>query len=157
MTRRKVIDKRVLAPDAKYGNFIVSQLVNYVMSHGKKVKAEQIVYFSIKIASKKCCKDPIEFFETLIDNLKPRYEVKSRRIGGSTYQVPIEVRSKRAVSLALKWLVSFAKKRSTEKGMFQKLAGEMCDVFNKRGASIKKLEDTHKMAEANQAFSHYRW
>lgn len=157
MTRRKVSNKIHLAPDAKYKNVAVRQLINYLMVDGKKNKAEKIVTFSLSIASNKCEMSPVEFFKVLIANLKPQYEIKARRIGGSIYQVPMEVRSDRGIVLALKWLVLYAKKRRSERGMSNKLVAEMCDVFNKRGLSMKKLEDTHKMAEANQAFAHYRW
>ena len=112
---------------------------------------------SLSAASKKFEIKPIEFFKVLISNLKPQYEIKARRIGGSVYQVPMEVKPARGIVLALKWLVLYAKKRRSERGMSNKLVAEMCDVFNKRGLSMKKLEDTHKMAEANQAFAHYRW
>lgn len=138
-------------------NPLIYKLTNYLMLDGKKTKAENILSSSLKKASTKYNKNRTDFLEIVVGNIKPKYEVKSRRIGGSTYQVPIEIRPSRSISLALKWLVIFAKKRLNEKTMSSKLASEMCDAFMKKGGAVKKMEDTHKMAEANQAFAHYRW
>lgn len=157
MSRKKRSEPRKIYPDSLYGSIIVTKLVNYLMVNGNKARAEKIVINSLKYSSRKCHESEVQFLEKLVDNIKPEYEVKSRRIGGSTYQVPIDVRGARATSLALKWLVMFAKKRSHDKGMENKLSSEMCDAFYKKGLAVKKMEDTHKMAQANQAFAHYRW
>ena len=157
MPRKKISEIRRINPDAKYGSLIIGQLINYVMKEGKKNKAENLVYKSLKLASLNIKKDPAELFAIILDNLKPFYEVKPRRIGGSTYQIPVEVKPKRSLALALKWLVMYARNRHKEKEMKLKLSGEMIDAFLKKGDAYKKKEDTHKMAESNQAFAHYRW
>lgn len=157
MSRRNTSKNRSIIPDARFGSIVISRLINYLMSNGNKSKAEKIAFSSLDLVSSKQKQDPIKIFETILDNLKPSLEVRSRRIGGSTYQVPMEVRPSRSLSLALKWLVSSAKKRSNERGMIFKLSGEMEDAFLKRGSAYKKMEETHKMAESNQAFAHFRW
>lgn len=157
MSRRRAAEKRDITPDAQYGNIIIAKLINYMMFKGKKAQAEKIVYGAISNLAKKIKKDPVESFEEIIENLKPLVEVKSRRVGGATYQVPIEVKPNRALSSALKWLVSAARGKKSEKTMVDKLSAELVDAYNKKGNAYKKKEDTHKMAEANKAFSHYRW
>jgi small subunit ribosomal protein S7 len=157
MSRRNSSKNRSITPDPKFGNIVLARLINYLMSNGNKSKAEKIAFGALEILAKKGNKEPIEIFEATLDNLKPNFEVRSRRIGGSTYQVPMEVRPSRSLSLALKWLVSSAAKRSSEKSMMLKLASEMHDASLKKGAAYKKMEETHKMAESNQAFAHFRW
>lgn len=134
----------------------MAKFTNSIMVDGKKSVAERIVYDAFSIIEEKAKEEPLKIFEQAIDNVRPMIEVKSRRVGGSTYQVPTEIRPSRRTALGIRWLIGFAKKRS-EKGMARKLAGELLDAANKRGAAIKKREDTHKMAEANKAFAHYRW
>jgi len=143
-------------PDPKYHSPLVAKFVNSLMRKGKKNTAESILYRSLDLIKKKTEEEPIKIFEKAIDNVRPVIEVKSRRVGGSTYQVPVEVRSNRRLSLSIRWVINYAKARS-EKTMEAKLAGELLDAANNRGAAIKKKEDTHKMAEANKAFAHYRW
>ena len=157
MSRRRAAEKKDIVADAQYGSIIIAKLINYVMSKGKKSQAEGIVYGAIGNLAKKIKKDPVESFEEIVENLKPLVEVRSRRVGGATYQVPIEVRPSRALSSALKWLASAARSRKGEKTMIDKLSAELADTYNKKGAAYKKKEDTHKVAEANKAFSHYRW
>ena len=156
MSRRRQAEKREIFADPKYGNKVITKLINYTMLDGKKSAAEKIVYGALDIASGKLKQDPVDLFEAVLDKVRPSVEVRSRRVGGATYQVPVEVRSARAVALALRWLVAAARNRN-EKEMQQRLAGELVDAFNERGASVKKREDTHKMAEANKAFAHFRW
>jgi small subunit ribosomal protein S7 len=143
-------------PDPKYGSKLVAKFINNIMRMGKRSVAERILYESFDIIAERSKQDPLEVFTKALDNVKPTLEVKSRRVGGSTYQVPVEVRSSRRVALAIRWIISYAQQRS-EKSMMQKLAGELLDAANNRGASVKKKEDTHRMAEANKAFAHYRW
>ena len=143
-------------PDPKYGSKLVAKFINNVMRMGKRSTAERILYESFDIIAERSKQDPVEVFTKALDNVKPTLEVKSRRVGGSTYQVPVEVRSSRRVALAMRWIINYAQQRS-EKSMMQKLAGELLDAANNRGASVKKKEDTHRMAEANKAFAHYRW
>ena len=157
MSRRRAAEVKATNPDARYRSIVIAKFINYIMNDGKKSKAETIVYKSIQNLSKKTNKDVVEVFESIIETLRPVIEVKSRRVGGSTYQVPIEVRSNRALSLALKWLTSAARARKSEKNMVDKLSNELFDAYNKSGMAYKKREDTHKMAEANKAFAHYRW
>jgi len=157
MSRRRAAEIKSVTPDANYKSVVIAKFINYIMLDGKKSKAEKIVYQSVVNLSNKVEKNPIEAFEEIIDNLRPLIEVKSKRVGGATYQVPMEVRSSRSLSLALKWLASSARSRKTEKTMVGRLSGELVDAYNKKGAAYKKKEDTHKMAEANKAFSHYRW
>jgi len=143
-------------PDPKYKSKLVSKFINCLMVDGKKSVAESILYDALGIIETKIKEPPLKVFEKAMDNAKPRVEVKSRRVGGSTYQVPVEVRSTRQTALGIRWLISFARKRS-EKSMSQRLAAELMDAAGHRGATMKKREDTHKMAEANKAFAHYRW
>jgi small subunit ribosomal protein S7 len=156
MPRRREIPERVIIPDPKYGNKLVSKFVSSMMRSGKRSVAESLIYNAFNIIEDKTKEPPLKVFEQAVDNVKPVIEVKSRRVGGSTYQVPTEIRTSRRTALAIRWVIGFARKRS-EKGMAQKLAGELLDAANKRGASVKKREDTHKMAEANKAFAHFRW
>jgi len=156
MPRRREVPKRDILPDPKYGSRLVTKFINNVMRKGKKSVAEQILYESFDIIAKRTKQDPLEVFKKALDNVKPVLEVKSRRVGGSTYQVPVEVRSSRRTALAIRWLIGYSQQRS-EKSMTHKLAGELMDAANNRGASVKKKEDTHRMAEANKAFAHYRW
>ena len=145
-----------VVPDTKYGSLLLSKFINNVMKEGKKSLAEKICYEALSIAEEKSKEPALSLFEKVIANVSPEVEVKSRRIGGSTYQVPVEVRPDRKVALAIRWIISFAKKRQGN-SMAEKLAFEFLDAASKKGASIKKKEDTHKMAEANKAFAHYRW
>ena len=156
MPRRRVVAKREVLPDPKFGNVTLAKFMNHVMISGKKSVAETIVYGALEIVQAKLNKDPLEAFDEALENIAPMVEVKSRRVGGATYQVPVEVRSERAQALAIRWLIGAARKRN-EDTMVGRLAGELLDASNNRGASVKKREDTHKMAEANKAFSHYRW
>ncbi|MSO13320.1 30S ribosomal protein S7 [Rickettsiales endosymbiont of Trichoplax sp. H2] len=157
MSRRRAAEIKNITPDANYKSIVIAKFINYLMQNGKKAKAEKIVYESIDNLSGKIKKEPVEAFEEIVDNLRPLIEVKSRRVGGATYQVPMEVRSSRALALALKWLVNAARSRKSEKTMVDRLSNELIDAYNKKGMAYKKKEDTHKMAEANKAFSHYRW
>jgi small subunit ribosomal protein S7 len=156
MPRRGAVPKREVLPDPIYGNELVSRFVNRLMLDGKKGTADRIVYGAFDLIQEKTGKDPIEVFEQAVNNIKPILEVRPRRVGGATYQVPVEVRAERRQTLALRWLVTFARKRG-EKTMADKIAGEIMDAANNTGASIKKREEMHKMAEANKAFAHYRW
>lgn len=157
MSRRRAAETRPIIPDANYKSTLVAKFVNYMMHDGKKAKAERIVHQSIENLSKKSQRHPVEVFEEVVESLRPIVEVKSRRVGGATYQVPVEVRTTRSLSLALKWLSSAARSRKSEKTMVDKLSNELVDAYHKKGIAHKKREDTHKMAEANKAFSHYRW
>lgn len=156
MPRKREVVHRAVLPDPKHHSPLVAKFVNSLMRQGKKSTAESILYRSLDLIAKKTEEEPIKIFEKAIDNVKPVIEVKSRRVGGSTYQVPVEVRSGRRLSLSIRWVINYAKARS-EKTMEGKLAGELLDAANNRGSAIKKKEDTHKMAEANKAFAHYRW
>lgn len=156
MPRKRSIDKREILPDPKYGDRLLAKFVNGLMSKGKKSTAENIIYSALDIIADKAKDDPLKIFRAAMENVKPLVEVKSRRVGGSTYQIPVEIRPDRRNALSMRWLISYARQRS-EKSMEEKLAAEFLDAANNRGASIKKKEDTHKMAEANKAFSHYRW
>ncbi|MFH2011778.1 MAG: 30S ribosomal protein S7 [Pseudomonadota bacterium] len=156
MPRRREVPKRNILPDPKYKDINVAKFINIVMLDGKKSVAESITYGFFDIIREKTKSDPVKIFQKALDNVKPVIEVKSRRVGGSTYQVPMEVRPERRVALGIRWLINFAKKRQ-EKTMAEKLAAEILDAANGRGAAFKKKEDTHKMAEANKAFAHYRW
>ena len=156
MPRRREIPKRELPADPLYNSTLVSKFINTVMSDGKRSTAERILYKSFEIIKERTGDDPMKVFKKAVDNVKPALEVKSRRVGGSNYQVPIEVRPTRRTALAIRWLISYAQSRG-EKTMQDKLAGEILDAANNRGNAIKKKEDTHKMAEANKAFAHYRW
>jgi small subunit ribosomal protein S7 len=156
MPRRREVPERVIVPDTKYNSKLVSKFVKSIMKDGKKSIAESILYDAMDVIEKKTGEPAIKIFEQALENAKPMIEVKSRRVGGSTYQVPTEIRPSRRTALGIRWIIDFARKRS-EKGMVNKLSAELLDAANKRGASIKKKEDTHKMAEANKAFAHYRW
>ena len=156
MPRRREITKREILPDSKYNSELVAKFINNLLLRGKKSIAESILYGAFDIIEKKTKELPVEVFEKAVNNVKPVIEVKSRRVGGSTYQVPTEVRQARRVSLGIKWLIENARKRAG-KSMKEKLAAELIDAANSRGASVKKKEDVHKMAEANKAFAHYRF
>jgi small subunit ribosomal protein S7 len=156
MPRRKVVRKKRTQVDPIYKDSLVSRCIASVMREGKKSLAEQIVYGAFEIVAAKSRREALEVFRKAIDNLRPQVEVKSRRVGGSTYQVPVEVRAERRTALAIRWLITYAKQRN-ERTMREKLAGEMLDAFNNHGNAVKKREDTHRMAEANKAFAHYRW
>ena len=157
MSRRRKADKREIIPDTKFNDKVLSKFINIVMYDGKKSKSEKIVYDALDIASKKLkISKPIDLFKTALNNVKPGIEVRSRRVGGATYQVPVEVRNERAQALAIRWIVGASRKRN-EKSMVDRLAQELADAHENKGTSIKKKEDTHKMAEANRAFAHYRW
>ena len=156
MPRRREVTKREILPDPKYKNTLVAKFVNNVMRRGKKSVAEGILYGALDIIQERAKEDPLKLFEKSVSNVKPIIEVKSRRVGGATYQVPTEVRPERRTALAIRWLINYAKERS-EKSMEEKLAGELIDAANNRGGAVKKREDVHKMAEANKAFAHYRW
>jgi len=156
MSRRRRADKREIVPDAKFGDLVVSKFMNTLMWQGKKSVAEIIVYGAFDIIKKKSGQDPLKVFHEALDNVKPAVEVKSRRVGGATYQVPVEVRTERRQTLAIRWLIDAARHRG-EHSMNERLSGELLDAANRRGSAIKKREDTHRMAEANKAFAHYRW
>ncbi|AXA36175.1 MAG: 30S ribosomal protein S7 [Candidatus Hydrogenedentota bacterium] len=158
MARRRVATKRVIPPDQKYGSELVSKFINCVMERGKKSVAQTIVYKAIEAGAKRVAEtqDQLEFFLKALENVKPILEVKSRRVGGANYQVPVEVRPERRVSLAMRWIIQAARSRG-EKTMAERLANELFDAFNNTGIAVKKKEDTHRMAEANKAFAHYRW
>jgi len=156
MPRRREVPQRKVEPDSKYNNKLVLKFIKSIMRDGKKSTAELILYNALDIIEKKTNEYPIKTFEQALDNVRPMIEVKSRRVGGSTYQVPTEIRPSRRTALGIRWIIGFSRKRS-EKSMASKLAAEILDAANKRGASVKKREDTHKMAEANKAFAHYRW
>jgi small subunit ribosomal protein S7 len=156
MPRRREIPERIIVPDAKYNSKLVSKFIKSIMKDGKKSIAESMLYDALDIIEKKANEPALKIFEQALEHVKPMIEVKSRRVGGSTYQVPTEIRPSRRTALGIRWIIDFARKRS-EKGMVNKLASEILDAANKRGATIKKKEDTHKMAEANKAFAHYRW
>jgi small subunit ribosomal protein S7 len=157
MPRRREIAKRVIAPDPVYNSALVTKFVNTVMNAGKRSTAEQILYRSFNIIKERTGDDPLKVFKKAVDNVKPSLEVKSRRVGGSNYQVPIEVAPNRRLSLSIRWLVGYARSRGDGKTMEEKLANELMDAANLRGGAVKKREDTHRMAEANKAFAHYRW
>jgi small subunit ribosomal protein S7 len=157
MPRRGYIAKREVLPDPIYNSKVVTKLVNQIMLKGKKGTAEQICYNAFELIKEKTGKNPLEVFETAMKNIIPVLEVKARRVGGANYQVPIEVRADRRQTLGLRWLINYSRKRGGEKTMEGKLAGEIMDAANNAGGTVKKREDTHKMAEANKAFAHYRW
>jgi len=157
MPRRREVPKRIILPDPKFGSEKLAKFINMVMKGGKKAVAERILYDALdSIAAKKDGVDPMEVLDSALENVAPMVEVKSRRVGGATYQVPIEVRATRRQALAMRWLIEAARKRG-EKSMNLKLAGELMDASEQRGSAVKKREDTHRMAEANKAFAHYRW
>jgi small subunit ribosomal protein S7 len=156
MPRRATIDKREVLPDPVYNSRLVTKFINNVTRDGKKTVAERIFYGALGLIEERTGDDPLKLFKKAVDNVKPQVEVKSRRVGGSTYQVPMEVSFDRQQSLAIRWLIGFAQSRH-EKTMMEKLAGEFIDAASMRGAAVKKRDDTHRMAEANKAFAHYRW
>jgi len=156
MPRRRVVAKREVLPDPKFGNVTLAKFMNMVMISGKKSVAERIVYGALDIVAEKTTQDPIEVFDEALEKIAPLVEVKSRRVGGATYQVPVEVRPARRQALAMRWLVEYSRGRG-EKSMAQRLAGELIDASQSKGAAVKKREDVHRMAEANKAFSHYRF
>lgn len=156
MPRRRVVAKREILPDPKFGNVTLAKFMNHVMVSGKKAVAERIVYGALDMVEERAKKNPIEVFEEALENIAPAVEVKSRRVGGATYQVPVEVRPSRRTALAMRWLVEYSRNRG-EKSMAQRLAGELMDASQNKGAAVKKREDVHRMAEANKAFSHFRF
>ncbi len=156
MSRRRRPEKRVILPDPRYGDLVLSKFMNNLMLDGKKSAAERIVYGALETVEQRAKKDPVQTFHEALDNVKPGIEVRSRRVGGATYQVPVEVRLERREALAIRWLIIAARKRN-ENTMEERLAAELADAVQNRGTAVKKREDTHKMAEANRAFSHYRW
>ena len=156
MSRRRQAEKREILPDPKFGDIVVTKFMNSVMRDGKKLVAESIVYDAFEQIESKAKADPLGVFHQALDNVMPSVEVRSRRVGGATYQVPVEVRSERKQALAIRWLIAAARNRN-ERTMTDRLSGELLDAFNNRGTAVKKREDTHRMAEANRAFSHYRW
>ncbi len=156
MSRRHAAEKREVLPDAKYGDLVLTKFMNNLMIDGKKSVAERIVYSAMNRVEDKIKRAPIEVFHEALENIQPSVEVRSRRVGGATYQVPVEVRPERAQALAIRWLIKAARARN-ENTMEERLAGELLDAVQSRGTAVKKREDTHKMADANKAFSHYRW
>lgn len=156
MPRRRVVAKREVLPDPKFGNITLAKFMNHVMVSGKKAVAESIVYGALEVVESRLKEDPVAAFETALENIAPSVEVKSRRVGGATYQVPVEVRPSRRIALAMRWMVDYARSRG-EKSMAQRLAGEIIDAQQNKGGAVKKREDIHRMAEANKAFSHFRF
>ena len=156
MSRRRVATKREIIPDPRFGSILLTKFMNMIMESGKKSIAEGIVYGALDVIGSKGHSEPLEVLSKALENVQPRVEVKSRRVGGATYQVPVEVRPSRRMALAMRWLIDASRKRN-ERNMPAKLAGELMDAFESRGSAAKKREDTHRMAEANKAFSHYRW
>ena len=156
MSRRHAAEKREFYPDPKYGDVVLTKLMNALMLDGKKSVAERIVYGAFDEIERKSKQDPLQIFHSALDNVKPQVEVRSRRVGGATYQVPMEVRGERAQALAIRWLIETSRKRS-ENTMTSRLSSELMDAAENRGAAVKKREDAHRMAEANKAFAHYRW
>jgi small subunit ribosomal protein S7 len=156
MPRRRVVAKREILPDPKFGNVTLAKFMNHVMVSGKKAVAERIVYGALQTVSERTNRDPVEVFEEALENIAPLVEVKSRRVGGATYQVPVEVRPSRRTALAMRWLVEYSRNRG-EKSMPMRLAGELIDASQNKGGAVKKREDVHRMAEANKAFSHFRF
>ena len=156
MSRRHAAEKREILPDAKYGDKVITKFMNNLMLDGKKSVAESIVYGALERVQSKLKREPVQCFHEALENVKPSVEVRSRRVGGATYQVPVEVRTERRQALAIRWIIAAARSRN-ESTLIDKLSGELLDAANNRGSAVKKREDTHKMAEANRAFSHYRW
>ena len=156
MSRRHRAEKREVLPDAKFGDIVITKFMNSLMYEGKKSVAEMITYGAFDVIQRKIGRDPVDVFRDALENIKPNVEVRSRRVGGATYQVPVEVRAERRQALAIRWLINAARARN-EKTMVERLSGELMDAVNNRGAAVKKREDTHRMADANRAFSHYRW
>jgi len=156
MSRRRVAEKREILPDPKFGSQMLARFINMVMKSGKKSVAERIIYGALDQIQERGKSDPVELLDQALDNVRPTVEVKSRRVGGATYQVPVEVRAARRTTLAMRWVIDASRKRG-EKSMALRLAGELMDAAESRGSAVKKKEDTHRMAEANKAFAHYRW
>ncbi|MEQ8481165.1 30S ribosomal protein S7 [Hoeflea sp.] len=156
MSRRHSAEKREINPDPKFGDLVITKFMNAIMMHGKKSVAEQIVYGALDQVEQRAKQEPVPMFHQALDNVAPHVEVRSRRVGGATYQVPVDVRPERRQALAIRWLIAAARKRN-ETTMIERLSGELMDAANNRGSAVKKREDTHKMADANRAFSHYRW
>jgi len=156
MSRKKRAPKRIFYPDAKFGSVVLAKFINFLMYDGKKTKAEKIIYTALDKIKEKTKEDPIKVFNDAVNNIRPNLEVRSRRVGGATYQVPVEVKTKRSQTLALRWLLDATRKRKN-KTMSDKLINELMDAYQKKGSAIKKREDTHKMAESNKAFAHFRW
>ena len=156
MSRRHKAEKREINPDPKFGDLVVTKFMNAIMLHGKKSVAESIVYGAFDVVQSKSKQEPLGIFHSALENVAPHVEVRSRRVGGATYQVPVDVRPERRQALAIRWLITAARKRN-ETTMVDRLSGELMDAANNRGSAVKKREDTHKMADANRAFSHYRW
>jgi len=156
MPRRKIVAKRLALPDSKYGDLFVTRCVNVLMKQGKKSLAEHIMYGALEIVRERLGEDPLKVFRQAVDNVKPVLEVRSRRVGGSTYQIPVDVPPDRRIALSMRWIVGSARSRG-ERGMMRRLAAELVDAYNNTGSAVKKREDTHRMAEANKAFAHYRW
>lgn len=156
MPRRKVVAKRPVPPDSKYSDQFVTRCVNVLMKRGKKSLAERIMYDALEIIGERTGEEPLKVFRQAVDNVKPVLEVRSRRVGGSTYQIPVDVPPDRRVALSMRWIVGSARTRG-ERGMTRRLAAELVDAYNNTGTAVKKREDTHRMAEANKAFAHYRW
>lgn len=157
MSRKRAAIKRECNPDAKYSNLVIAKFINNLMVSGKKSIAEGITYKSLDVVSQKLSVDPVEAFEKALSNVRPMLEVRSRRVGGATYQVPVEVRPSRSMALAMRWLISASRARKSEKTMAERLAVELIEAYNGRGEAVKKRDNTHKMAEANRAFAHYKW
>lgn len=156
MSRRHRAEKREINPDPKFGDLVITKFMNAIMLDGKKSVAERIVYGAFDVIADKTKQEPVELFHQALDNVAPHVEVRSRRVGGATYQVPVDVRPERRQALAIRWMIAAARKRN-ETTMVDRLSGELMDAANNRGSAVKKREDTHKMADANRAFSHYRW
>jgi small subunit ribosomal protein S7 len=156
MPRRKVVSKRPVPPDPKYGDVLVTRCINVVMKQGKKSVAERIVYGAFDLIQERTGEEPLRVFKQAVENVKPVLEVRSRRVGGSTYQIPVDVDPDRRLALSMRWIIGSARSRG-ERGMIQRLASELLDAYNNAGSAVKKREDTHRMAEANKAFAHYRW
>ena len=156
MPRRREVPKRRITPDPKFNDRLVAKFTNVLMHGGEKAVAERILYGALDVIGHKSGEEPLQLFKKALDNVKPAVEVKSRRVGGATYQVPVEVRHERRTALAMRWMITYARQR-TERTMADRLANEMLDAAQNRGSAVKKKEDTHKMAEANEAFAHYRW
>ena len=156
MSRKRRAPKRIFHPDTKYGSLVLSKFINFMMYDGKKISAQKIIYTAFDQIKKKTKEDPIKIFNEAINNVRPNLEVRSRRVGGATYQVPVEVKTKRSQTLALRWILEASRKRKNKK-MSYKLFDELMDAYQKKGAAVKKREDTHRMAESNKAFAHYRW
>lgn len=156
MPRRKVVSKRPVPPDSKYGDVLVTRCVNVIMKRGKKSLAERIVYDALEILGERTGEAPLQVFKQAVENVKPVLEVRSRRVGGSTYQIPVDVNPDRRIALSMRWIIGSARARG-ERDMTRRLAAELLDAYNSTGSAVKKREDTHRMAEANKAFAHYRW